>query len=303
VDVVVGGHSHTLLGKFDDANLPVGSGAYPTVVQNASSQTALVVQAWQWGILLGKLEVTFDAEGNVTRWSGSPIPVAESIVPDPLMESVILAFRRPIDSLAKAVIGVAETDLPTARGGESVMGNFIADAQLEACKKMGAELALMNAGGVRASLQPGEVTYGDLIMVQPFGNTLVLIELTGQEIKAALEHGVRQMPGGTGGMLYVSKGTSYTVDSSKPAGSRVVDVDINGEKMDLSKTYKVVVNSFIAAGGDAHTVIQQAKGSRVDTGLVDLDALIDYFKSQTPVKRVLEGRIKLIGELALKWAA
>lgn len=303
VDVVVGGHSHTLLGKISDPNFPSSSGDYPTVVKNASADTALVVQAWQWGILLGKLEVTFDDEGKIVRWSGSPIPVVETIVPDPVMESVMLAFRRPIDSLAKEVIGVAETGLPTARGGESVMGNFIADAQLEACRKMGVVLAMMNAGGVRSSLSAGKVSYGDLIMVQPFGNTLVVLDLTGQEIKDSLEWGVRQMPGGTGGMLYVSKGTTYTVDSSQPVGSRVVDVEINGDKIDLSKTYRVVVNSFIAGGGDGHTVIKGAKGSRVDTGLVDLDALIDYFRSQSPVKRALEGRIKVLGAVVLKRAA
>ncbi len=288
VDVLVGGHSHTLLGNLSVEGFAPSRGPYPTVVKNADGDTALVLQAHEWGKVLGRIKIEFDARGRVARWfDAAPILVDESVPEDPVMKSLVLALQRPIEELANKVI--AKSDGGVSREGryETAMGNLIADAMLEATKSQGVAAAFMNAGGVRASLEPGTIKYGDAIAVQPFNNTLVLLDLTGSELLAALEHGARV----GGGMLHVSRGTSYRIDPAKPEGSRVSDVVVAGGPLDPAKTYRLCFNSFTASGGDAHDALKAAKGRRVDTGILDIDAFVEHLQRLNIVSAEVEGRI------------
>ncbi len=279
VDVIVGGHSHTLLGDTG-LNDTAGKAPYPTVVQGADGQKVLVVQAWEWGKVLGRLTVTFDDDGRVKSFSGAPIPVTVDIPEDPYVAALYAAFEKPIAALKSNVVGEAGTALTRRSGGEegSSMGDVIADAMLESTRKYNVAAAFVNSGGVRANLEPGKVTYGQLIEVAPFGNTLVVLDLKGSELLAVLDESV-----GTGGTLYPSVGTTYTYDLSKPVGKRVADVVVAGKPLDLEANYTLAFNNFTASGGDHHDILRDAKGKRVDTGVVDLDALIDYFKAHSPV--------------------
>lgn len=293
LDVIVGGHSHTLLGNDDfPAGFPGPSGRYP-MVENNSEGPCLVVSSWEWGKVLGRLKVDFDAAGKITRWfDAAPVFVDESIPEDPNVKALVEALKKPIANLANEVIGSTPTGLGKAhdggRGFETTMGNVITDAMLEATKSQGAVAAFTNQGGIRSAIDPGDVTFGAAITVIPFSNTLVVMELTGAEIKAALEHGAER----TGGLLHPSILSGYDLDMSQPAGQRVSNVRIGGEPLDLEKTYKVTINSFTASGGDGHEVLKNAKGPRVDTGFVDIDVLVAYFKKYSPIERKLEGRIK-----------
>jgi len=289
VDVIVGGHSHTALGKLEFPGAPSPRGEYPTVARSADGRTVLVVQAWEWGKVVGKLRVQFDESGHVAGWNGSePIAVTQDVPEDPVVKSLIAALQRPIASLQSEKIGSTETPLGPVAGfqSENTMANVITDAMLDATAKQGSVAAFMNAGGVRAALEPGTITYGQAISVQPFNNTLVVLDLTGEELLKALEHGA-----GGGGMLHPSRGSSYVLDRSKPPGGRVSEVVIAGKPLDRSATYRVTLNSFTAAGGDGHEVLKSAKGYRYDTGMLDIDALVDYIKSHSPLSRAPEGRI------------
>lgn len=281
LDVVVGGHSHTFLGS--GPGLPEGAPEYPTVVENASGDTALVVQAWHQGMVLGKLDVEFDRAGKVKSWKGGPIPIIEDITEDPVVKAMIDAFNMPVAELKDKVIGSTAIAIPRS-GSFSPMANLIADAQLAATQQHGSVAAFINAGGVRAALESGDITYGQAISVQPFSNTLVVLEVTGRELLTAL---ARQ----GGGTLHPSKGTSYKAVRG-PDGWSISDVVIAGEPLDLFKTYKITVNNFTAGGGDDHQELKNAKGQRTDTGLVDIDALIDYIKAYTPLDLPQEKRIK-----------
>lgn len=293
LDLIVGGHSHTLLGSGAfPTGFPNPAGPYPIVVENASGSKCLIVSSWEWGKVFGRIKVDFDGHGRIERWSdNAPIVVDESIPEDSDVASMIAAFRKPIESLQNQEIGSTETGLPRSgdRGPGNVMANVITDAMLEATKGQGSVAAFMNAGGVRAGLDVGKITYGQAITVQPFNNTLVILELSGAELRAALEHGAAV----GGGLLFPSKGTSYLIDSSRPAGSRVSEVVVAGQLLDLSKTYRLTFNSFTASGGDAHEVLKNAKGTRIDTGFLDIDALVAYIRANTPVNRTLEGRVRL----------
>jgi 5'-nucleotidase len=288
LDLIVGGHTHTLLGSGFPDGFPGGSGPYPVVEKNASGAPCLVVSSWEWGKVLGRIRVEFDAEGKIVKWTENlPVAVDENVPEDPVVASMIAALRKPIAALQSEVLGSTETGLPRS-GVDNPMAHVITDAMLEATKGQDSVAAFMNAGGVRAGLEQGEITYGQAIAVQPFSNTLVILELSGAELKAALEHGADV----GGALLHPSKGTSYRLDGSKPVGQRVSDVVVAGEPLDPAKTYRLTFNSFTAAGGDAHEVLKNAKGARVDTGFLDIDALIAYIKAKSPVNQKAEGRIR-----------
>ncbi len=295
VDLLVGGHSHSLLGVFDREGFPASSGPYPTVVKNADGDTALIVQAWEWGKVLGRIKVEFTDRGKVARWfDASPILIDARTPPDPVVEALIAALKKPIEALANEVVGSAEVAVGVPResafGSENTMGNVICDAMLEATIGMGVVAAFMNAGGIRSPIEAGPITYGEAISVQPFNNTILVLELTGAELRAALEHGVTR----TGGFLHVSRGTAVRIDRSRPEGARIVSASVGGEPIEPDKVYKLAFNSFTAGGGDGHETLKNSKGRRTDTGLLDIDVLVDYLKRNRPLHPKLEGRISQV---------
>lgn len=298
IDVIVGGHSHTLLGTFDNKDFPKSEGPYPTVVGNPDGNKTLLVAAWEWGKVLGRIKVNFDDAGAVATWEGNPIPVSSDIAQDDTTRRMIETLSVPITQLRQQVIGQTDSDLNGAREvvrkRESTMANVLADAALAAGKAAGAELALVNGGGVRASIDKGPITFEEAITVQPFGNTLTIMDLTGAQLKAALEHGVATWSENKGQFLHVSKGMSYTFDLSKPAGSRVTAVTLNGQPIEDGRTYKVATNNFTAGGGDGFTMFKDVK--KLETGTLDVDVLVNYLKANNPINPQNEGRIVVLGE-------
>lgn len=289
VDVLVGGHSHTPLGTPDIPGWRKADGPYPTHVNDSKGHDVLVVQSYEWGKVLGKLKLDFDSAGHVTKVEeAAPIVVDEKIPEDLQVKELMAAFEKPIlakqnERVGETFVAVPKEALPS---GESLMANVIADAMLEGTKKQGSVVAFVNSGGVRSSLEKGPITYGNAISVQPFNNTLTLLELTGSELLAALNQGV-----GTGGELNPSGGSSYHIDKSQPKGSQVSNVVISGSPLDPSKTYVVTFLTFTSNGGDAHEVLKAAKGVRRDTGLLDIDTLLDYLKAHSPIEPKAENRI------------
>jgi 5'-nucleotidase len=282
LDVIVGGHSHTYLGKPTGiqgfANPP---GPYPTVVENTESRV-LLVSSWEWGKVFGRIRVTFDDQGKVKSWADTnPILVEESIPDDPTVAAMVAAFNKPIDSLKQTVVAQAPFALgrENSNRGNSVLGNIICDAMLAATEKSGAKVAIMNNGGIRANIDQGPITFEEVIQTSPFGNTLTVVDLTGAELLAALETGAaRWGEDGRGLTIHVSKWTNVVYDVSKPVGRRVVSATVNGDPIEPAKTYRIVTNNFVAGGGDGFNSIKDAKGQRIETGILDRDALVDYLK-------------------------
>lgn len=286
VDAVVGGHSHTLMGEITGRK---GPHAYPTLAKDRDGRSVPVVQAWEWGKVVGQLVLEFDKDGYVTKWSGQPVAVDGSYSDNPFVMQMFEAFRMPLLALQKQKVGEIATALDhrMSEKGEPLMGSVIADAVLEATRSAGAQMAFWNYGGVRAPLPVGDVTYSQLIEVTPFGNTLVVLELSGAELLAALEHGARR----GGGLLLPSKGFSYTIKNDAPGASTIVSATFNGLAVSPTGRYKVAFSSFTASGGDDHQGLKNAKGLRVETGLVDIDALVEFVRKTTPVRASNEGRI------------
>lgn len=276
VDLVIGGHSHTPLGTPKIDGWPEAKGAYPTLVPDLGGVSVPVVQAWEWGKTLGKIRVRFDGRGRVAKIEEArPIVIDEKIPEDPEIAGLIAAFRKPIEAKANEVVATAAERLPkdlVAGELDNVMSRIVADAMLAATAKQGAVAAFINAGGVRSGLEAGPITYGGAVSVQPFANTLTVLDVTGAELRAALRRGA-------GGRLLPSAGSSYRV-----VGEDVADVVLAGAPLDDSRTYRIALLGFTANGGDSHFELKAAPGRRVDTGIVDIDALIEYLRANAPVR-------------------
>jgi 5'-nucleotidase / UDP-sugar diphosphatase len=303
VGVIVGGHSHTPLGKFEGNGLPASEGAYPTVLKDSSGKTILVSQVWEWGKFYGALRVTFDADGTPVSWGGKVTPVTEAFKADTRLAATLKAFTVPVDAFRKEVVGTAVSKLNGERGDvrkrETNLSNVIADANLWKTQKYGTTISLQNGGGVRASIEAGPITVGQIVNVQPFGNTLFVLDLTGAEIRASLENGVSQWEAGAGRFLQVS-GIKYTFDLAQKPGSRITDVQVKDgtgfKAIDPAASYKVVVNNFIASGGDGFEALKNAKGIRTDTYLPDYQVMQEYIVSLKTIDAKLEGRITILNE-------
>jgi 5'-nucleotidase len=198
--------------------------------------------------------------------------------------------------LAERIVGKLSGPLTKEANADREVngGNFIADAQLAATRKLGAQIAFSNTGGVRADIIPGPggaVTFGQLFAMQPFGNSLVVKTLSGAQLKALLE---QQFDSGTNtverpNMLLPSKGFTFAYDRSKPAGARIVDMRLDGRRIDSQANYRVTVVNFLASGGDNFTVLTEGTAA-LDANIVDVDASEAYLKAGGDVPAM--GRIK-----------
>ncbi len=257
---------------------------------------ALVVQAGEKALHLGRLEVTFDEEGVLVGWEGELVPV-DKLPPKKEIEDQLAVFRAPIDDLKAEVIGETKADLDGERGHvrtrETNLGNLIADSMLWKAAAAGAQIAIQNGGGIRASIPAGPITLGQALEALPFGNYLVVLSLTGEQILAALENGVSQVENVAGRFPHVA-GLRFTWDPAQPAGQRIVSAEVltadGFRPIRKTSTYKVVTNNFLAGGGDGYGVFREAKETTV-LGFVDYEVLADYLRAHTPVSPAIEGRI------------
>jgi 5'-nucleotidase len=261
VDVVVAGHSHSYL--------------------NTTVDGKLVVEGFVLGTAFETVNLTIDrSTGDVIEVSARVVPTCnenaeDPITPDPETAAFVAERDAQVTEIENRVVGTASQDITrTANAaGESALGDLIADAQRTYAST---QIAFMNPGGIRADIQQGPITYGELFTVQPFDNQVVKMELTGDQIYRLLEQQFE-----VNRMLQIS-GFTYTYNASNPAGQRITSVTINGAPLDRNATYIVAANGFIATGGDGFTVFEEASATQQTLGS-DLDALEAYIGSQQQV--------------------
>ena len=169
------------------------------------------------------------------------------------------------------------------------MGSLIADAMLDRVKDQGITVAIQNGGGIRASIDAGPVTMGEVLTVLPFQNTLSTFEVTGAVLLEALENGVSQVEEGAGRFPQVA-GMTYAFDASKPAGSRVSDVMVGGAPIDMDKVYGVVSNNYVRNGGDGYKMFVDAANA-YDFGPDLADVTAEFIAANAPYKPYTDGRI------------
>jgi len=294
IDVIVGGHSHTLLGDMEGAE-----GPYPSVVTSPAGDTVLIVHAYEWGKYLGRLNVTFTADGKVESYGGEPIFIDESIAEDADIAAAVAEFAAPIEELKATVVGHTEVNLEgrkaLLRSQETNLGNLICDAMLWKTAAENTQVCLQNAGGIRASIPPGDVTMGQVLEVLPFGNLIATFGLKGSDVWAALENGVSLYEDQEGRFPQIG-GLKYTFDPSQDVGSRIVRVEVKNpdgsySPIDLGAVYRVASNDFMRGGGDGYDVFAENAIDPYDAGAVLADAVAEYIGNQSPVSPTVEGRI------------
>jgi 5'-nucleotidase len=279
VDVVVSGHTHQ---------------AYTCEIDGR-----LVTSGDKYGTIVTTIDVKLDpATRDVISARADNIIVRTGVyAKDPEQTRLIDEYDKlagPIANRAAGSVTASLSRIPND-AGESVLGDLIADAQLDATRaddNGGAAIAFTNPGGIRSDISrrpDGAVSYADVFASQPFRNQLVTLTLTGAQLKNMLEQ--QWLDPARPRMLQVSKGFSYAWDNAKPFGQRVIAerLSLNGRRVDPAAAYRVTVNNFLSVGGDGFTVLKDGAAPR--SGIYDVDALYAYFQANSPISPGTPDRI------------
>lgn len=286
IDAIIDGHTHIAVKELKKIN------------------NTILVQAGEWSKYVGRLDLTIDTDlGRVTdsQYKLMPVNMKRQVkykgekyyayvdvgyVEDKKIMEAMEPYLEKADKVLSQPVGKAlvklEGDRKLVRSQETNLANLVTDCMRA---KTGADIAFQNAGGIRAEIAPGIVTYRDILNVQPFGNTLVIMFLTGKQLMDVLNYAATIKPG-HGAFLQVS-GLKWTNNKGRPE-----KVMIGNVPLEVNKSYKVVTNSFMAAGGDGYSMFK--KTHQVDTGFVDADSLREYIAKAGEVNPKIEGRLTWI---------
>jgi 5'-nucleotidase/UDP-sugar diphosphatase len=276
IDVIVGGHSQNPLFEPDTQN------------------GTLILQAHEWGKYVGRLDLTVK-NGEIVKSNYRLIPVnlkdrvedAEGnrtyvlregeIAQDLEMLAMLSPFQKKGAESLNVVIGSSDGDFigdrSVVRSNPTNLGVLIAKAQMEKAK---ADVAVMNSGGIRADMEAGELTYKDVLTVQPFANILTFVDLTGAELMDYLKVAISK-EAGSGAFAQF-----YGVEIIA-TGGKINSADVNGAPIDASKTYRLAINSYMASGGDGYPKLSDHPNF-VNTGFVDADLMVEFIKANSPLK-------------------
>ncbi|CAO1420473.1 unnamed protein product [Diamesa hyperborea] len=311
IDIIVGGHSHSFL--FSGENPPGPDRVvdnYPIVEIQQNGHKVLIVQASAYTKYLGDITLYFNDDGIIQEYTGKPIFMEHSIVPDAAIIEELKPWKEPIDRLGNKFIANVKYDL-SSRGcysNECKMGNLITDAFAYAFLNdlnneqgawTGAAISMHLPGGIRAGLKRGNVTYGDLVTTTPFGNILVSVELQGKHIREALEFSVSKRDAL---IVLQMSGLKVVYNLEKEMNNRIVSLHVLCRICDVPKYepindeqwYRVVMPRYLADGGDNFIMISDnARNTKI--GPRDIDALNDYMEKFTPLTiPAAEGRITFL---------
>ncbi|KAH6940415.1 hypothetical protein HPB50_027565 [Hyalomma asiaticum] len=306
VDIVVGGHTNTFLYHGD----------YPTVVNKTNGTGfALVVQDFWFGKFLGFLQVIFDRSGNIKNWTGNPILINSSVEEDQGVKDVINMYEPMVNAAIAECIGytkvLLEQEDNICRLRECNQGNLLTDAYFSyyadrpsSSPDLWSDVngAVLNGGTIRAPIQQGNITLGDIMQTAPFGQTVVIVTLFGYELQQMFEHSVANYSytNRKGAFLQVS-GIRVEYNLTSIPNNRVKSVHILCtnctvpvyKPLEDCEIYKVVTTDFVARGGDGFKKARNV----TDSGPLDLDVLRDYIIKMSPLKTPVEGRITIHGNI------
>jgi len=266
IDVLIGGHAHRGIEQ-------------PWVHPETGT---LVVQTYGYGTRLGYLRVRA-RDGRVTTHDGRLLEVrSDDLPPDPVVEARLAPYRERAATVIGETVGTLTQRLVRDYRAESSLGSFVADVMRQ---EYGAEVAIENAGGLRADLPAGPVTKGHVLDALPFVNSVVTMELTGAQLRAVVEQGLTLERG----MVQVS-GLRASYDLALPPGRRLVSLEVAGAPVDEARRYRVATNSFLAQGGDLYTTFLQGEKT-VDGGELLSDVVIRHLRGRRTVGPPAPGRL------------
>jgi 5'-nucleotidase/UDP-sugar diphosphatase len=293
IDAIVGGHSHTLMGNsVAGAETP-----YPVLQRGPAGRDVPIVQTGAFARHVGRLDLDFDADGNVVAAAGNTILVTQAQAPDAAVQALVDRLDAPLVELRARPVGQAAGAfaLDGCRARECALGNLVADAMLAATRPAGTQLAVQNGGGLRAGIPDGTVTLGAVLTTLPFQNSIATMKLRGRDLVAALENGLSQVETG-GGRFPQLAGARLTWSPARPVGSRVVSLEVRRADgaflpLDPDALYTVATNDFMRRGGDGYTVFRDRAVDPYDFGPGLDEALAGYIRANSPVRAATDGRI------------
>ncbi|ENW82759.1 hypothetical protein F909_01030 [Acinetobacter sp. ANC 3929] len=304
VDVVVSGHTHqSYICDYSTKN---------------PQKPFLLTSAGQYGTAITNIQLELDGKtGNVIKKDAKQVPIQseaytsgsttvnltdlyEKFNKTPSIEAILNKYRQAVTTISARVVGTANgvINRNATESGESALGNLIADAQQAmalTASNQGSDFTLMNPGGVRADLlvnSSNQITFGDVFTVQPFGNSIVTLSLTGKQIRDVLEQQWSGANTATVRILQPSKEFSYSYKKDNSTSPRASNILVAGQALNDTKVYRVTVNSFLADGGDNFTVLKEGKNPV--GGGQDIDALEKYVSQYSPLTAPKTDRIKLL---------
>lgn len=318
VDLVIGGHTNTFLWNGDAPSTEVPEGPYPYVVTQTSGKEVPVVQAYAYTKYIGRLNVTFDASGDLIAHSGQPLLLDDTTPQDTEALETLEIYRPAVEALDTQVIGKSRVfldgDAKSCRFEECNFGNLITDAFVAYRATVAgstywtdAPIALFNGGAVRGSINAtefgGNITRGELLGVLPFGNQVITLSLNGSDLIKTLELAARSDGETSHGEFLQVSGLKVVYDYDKPSMSRVVSVKARCAECTVpsysevveNATYRLVTTGFLTGGGDGHYVLQYSGFNRVVEDLDDITVVEWYIGWKSPVYPEVFGRISING--------
>ncbi len=285
IDLIVDGHSHSVF--------PFG----------LKVKNTLIVSAGEYAKNLGVVHLNLDQKEKRVMARLITKSDACRTEEDIFIKKIIDTILSRQETILLQVIGESLTDLDgereNVRTKETNLGNLITDSMIYLTK---AQAAIINGGGIRGSIDKGDITLGQIFTVLPFGNTVLTKKLKGRDIKKALEHGTSKYPKASGAFPHVAQMT-YSIDLKRPVGNRIINIKIDGEAIDMDAEYIIATNDFIAAGGDHYKMFLNKETIHEYTALDE--GLIEYIQMHQTIAPEIEERIHIIDELRLRhkyWA-
>lgn len=287
VDAVIGGHTHQ--------------------EQENNKSQPVVIQPASYGSLLADIDITYDkAEDKVVSVSARNIPAQDvwnecGATPNQEVANIVNAAEQAAEVEGQKVVATIDDDFYRGvnsngvaggnRGAESSLNSLLADVALDGINEqtsLNADIGVMNAGGVRDDLESGDVTFAEAYGVQPFGNSMGVVEISGAELKGVMEQQWRSETGGDRPTLILgfSENVEYSYDPEAPLGKRITHVRVNGEDLDEARNYRVAGASFLLGEGDAYTQFNTQSGDNVieDSGIMDVDIFNRYLADHQDVQ-------------------
>ena len=290
--LIIGGHSHTPLGNFTGSQ-----GPYPTIEKNLDGEEVFVVTAYRWSEYLGALDVSFDKEGRVVNYTGTPIHMTNTTAVDEKLQTQIREWATPFIEYSNQVVGKTDAllDQSTCQQGECNIGDVVSDA-VQWYRGTNTDATITNSGGYRASIDAGDITLGEVLTTMPFGNAVVDVAFTGGDLWKVFEGIVSKTSQFDGqivtSFVQVSKNIKLKYNPAAAVGSRLIELTINDKPLSTSDgtVYKISTWDFLANGGDNFWPRQ--------SGFIVLDkqdeVFAAYLKQSGPLTGQLDGRISTI---------
>ncbi|XP_035900904.1 protein 5NUC [Anopheles stephensi] len=317
VDLVIGGHSHTFLYSGSAPDVEEPAGPYPVMVKNAAGKDVPVVQAYAYTKYLGYLHLMFDAEGNLIELDGSPLLLNGTVQRDSDVLQLLELYRPGIVALDEQ-IGRSNVFLDSSRCRfeECNIGNMIADSlvithattreQSNDGYWTDAAIGFIQGGGIRASINAGPITMKDLKTVLPFGNAMVVTEITGTQLRQMLETSVHRYDGVSGyGEFLQMAGVNVEYDLARPPMQRVLHVKVRCARCQVpayedlkdDEHYRVLLSQFLYDGGDGYDMLPNSPKELLTFGEYEITE--EYLKRYSPIYPAIEWRIRMEGQPAV----